>query len=705
MAGGQATNSGINYQQRISAWFLINQYSKFDISIYFDQLDEQLIISKTHFETSEFIDDLNLTCENGKSIFLQIKRSLSLSIRDTSDFYKTIKQFIEEFVKNEQTKNYFGLITTSDSSSKITSDLKKIIVSLNLSSDAFRDNPLTESENDTLDKFQSLFNIIYKEVSKSKSTQQIFENFLKRIFIGIIDIESGNTVEVASHMLLKSIGFNQPELVWSILIKNSLVYATDRLSIDNNKLEKIFQRYISDEKTINIEENPKEWFKSEVITEGKFSTGKEVLIIKSFIDELDLMIVELYRFKEDCNIKSVFYDNKIIINDDVEWEIIQRFATMAGLDRYLEENQELYKEKKIGVIPANDIENVENENCSKLHNEYLEELADKNPNPLICLHCGKQVSDNNSLIVEIEDRDTISAFGCVHKSCLRPIDRILGTLKLPGREFSEHLINFDFILWINLMMQGQGMLNALKSSPQLLNGRTPTIAWNSNEEYDADYSFCIKFILEDNSTSYSYQRSKIERLNKVQAQENLKLFNSVHKRQEELNDPYCVLSVSKTVGTYSELLKIKKTDDVILEIKSAEIAKYSLLIAKAFDKDIEHYAPLCIIKDREMETFLNLSNVVPIISDPLKFTDFYDNWQKIGFEIDDVDLKIIKSDKDFDYYMRMIFGDDMVPIIDPLFDKNFQLVSGIPITEYDKMIERAKAKEEIKRKKKKEERE
>lgn len=698
MAGGQATNSGINYQQRISAWFLINQYCKFDISIYFDQLDEKLIISKTHFETSQVIDDLNLTCENGKSIFLQIKRSLSLSIRDTSDFYKTLKQFIDEFVKNEQTKNYFGLITTSDSSSKITSDLKKIIISLNLSSDAFKDNPLTESESDTLDKFQSLFNDIYEKVSNNKSTQKLFEKFLKRIFIGIVDIESGNTVEVASHMLLKSIGFNQPELVWSILIKNSLVYATDRSSIDNDKLEKIFQRYISDQKDFNIEENPKEWFKSEVITEGKFSTGKEVLIIKSFIDELDLMIVELYRFSEDCQIKCVFYDNKIIIKDDVEWEVIQRFATMAGLDRFLDENQELYKEKKIALIPANEIEKVEYENCSKLHKEYLEELADKNSNPLICLHCGKQVSDKNALIVEIEDRDTISALGCVHKSCLRPIDRVLGTIKLPGREYSKHLINFDFILWINLMMEGQGMLNALKSSPQLLNGRTPTIAWNSNEEYDADYSFCIKFILEDGSTSYSYQRSKIERLNKLQALENLKLFNSVHQKQRELNDPYCVLSVSKTAGTYSELLKLKKPDDVILEIKSAEIAKYSLLIAKAFDKDIEHYAPLCIVKDREMETFVNLSNVVPIISDPLKFSDHFDNWEKIGFEIDDVDLKIIKSDKDFDYYMRMIFGDNMIPIIDPLFDKNFQLVSGIPIMEYDKMIERAKAQDELKRK-------
>jgi hypothetical protein len=43
----------------------------------------------------------------------------------------------------------------------------------------------------------------------------------------------------------------------------------------------------------------------------------------------------------------------------------------------------------------------------------------------------------------------------------------------------------------------------------------------------------------------------------------------------------------------------------------------------------------------------------------------------------------------------MIFGDGLTPIIDPLFDKNFKLVSGFPITEYDKMIERAKAEQEL----------
>src|SRR5690606_36376825 len=126
-------------------------------------------------------------------------------------------------------------------------------------------------------------------------------------------------------MLLKSIGFKRPELVWSILIKNSLLYACDRLSIDNEKLKEIFNRYIQEEKDKKTEENPKDWFKTEVIAQGNYPTGKEVLLIKSFIDELDFMIVELYRFNDYCQIKNTFYDNKTVITENKEWEVIQRF--------------------------------------------------------------------------------------------------------------------------------------------------------------------------------------------------------------------------------------------------------------------------------------------------------------------------------------------------------------------------------------------
>lgn len=689
MAGGQATNSGIDYQQRIAAWCLINQYSQIDISIYFDQLDEELIIEKTHFETSGAIDDLNLSCTNSRKLFLQIKRSISLSTREISDFHKTVEQFVQEFIKNERTQNYFGLITTSDASSKITYDLKKIVVSLRLNENAFIDNPLNESEKDTLDKFESVFNFIYEKLKKIKPTKETFYLFVKRVFVAVVDVEAGYSLEIASLMLLRSIGFESPELIWSIMIKNCLIYASNRLSIDQKKLEGIFDKYLGEDKNKSPEEEQLELFKTSIIAEGDYSTAKEVLILESFAERFDCLIVELYRFTDDCTIKNTFYSNKIRIKSGDECTIIQRFSTMAGLYRYLDEHQEIFKDKRLAIMPANDIETVEETECAKLHKTHLETLIKGNENPLLCLHCGKQVSDYNSQLIEVEDAETSAAVGMAHTVCLRPIDRILGTIKIPekGRELNKHLESFDFKLWVKLVMKGQGMLNALKSSPQLIYGRTPVIAWNGNEEYDPEYSYCIKLNLEDGSTSYSYKRSRIERLNKIQAEEHLKIFNKVQKQQYEKNDPYCVLSITKTAAPYSELLKIKKQDEVILEIKSAEIVKYSKLIAKAFDKDLAHYTPLCIVRDKETETIVNLSNVVPIVSDPLQFNSLYDNWRQIGFGLGDVELKIIKSDKDFDFYMRTLFSDEMAPIVDPLFDKNFNLVSGYPIIEFDKMIE------------------
>ena len=689
MAGGQATNSGIDYQQRVAAWCLINQFIEFDISVYFDQLDEELIIQKVLFETDKPIDDINIECTNHKKIFLQIKRSINLSTKEESDFSKTISQFTDEYVKNPYAEDYFGLITTSDASGKITNDLKKICVSIRLNDNAFTDNPLNESEKDSLKKIETVFVNIYEKITSKKPDDKTFIRFLKRIFIGVLDIETGHSNEIASLMLLRSIGFNNPDLIWSLLIKNCLHYASERMSVDKPKLKEIFDRHLEKENKKEKDEDLSELLKTEIITMGYFPVGKEVLLIESFSEEFDYMIVELYRFTDDGRIKNVFYDNKIKIQGGYEWVVVQRFATMSGLERFLEEAQDSFLDKRIVILPAKDIDEVENSQCSLLHKIYLERLVKDNKTPLSCLHCGKGVNTNESLVIEVEDENSHAAVGLIHKTCVRPIDRILGIPKGNREETKEHLKNFDYKLWGTLLMKGQGMLNALKSSPQLIQGRIPLVAWNSKEEYDTDYSFCIKFILEDGSSSYSYQRNRIERLNKLQAEEHLELFNSVQKKQTEKNDPLCVLSISKVTAPYSELLRIKTPEETILEIKSAEVTKYSKLIAKTFDRDIFYYAPLCIVRDIETETFINLSNVVPIVSDPLTFDNLLSNWRKIGFKIDNpVELKIIKSDKDFDNYMRMFFADNMIPILDPIFDKNFTLVQGIQIQEINSMVEK-----------------
>lgn len=683
--GGQATNSGIDYQQRVAAWCLINQYSEFNISDYFDQIEEELIIQKSLFETSNPIDDLNLQCTSGRNVYLQIKRSISLAERETGEFYKTIDQFVQEFLKNEGSRDYFGLITTSDASGKITGDLKKIVASIKLNPDSFSDNPMTESEKDTLSKFRSVFDASFKSHQGRVATDDLFIQFTKRVFVAIIDVESGFTLELASLMLLKSKGFSKPELIWSVLIKNSLVYASNRLSVDKEKLDEIFGKYI-DNKNDSDADPIDELLVTEIITQGKFSVGKEVLIIESFIEEYDYMIVELYRFKDDCSIKCKFSSDKITIESGEEWKIIQRFSSMKGMERYIEENKEFFFDKRVVLIPANEIDTVDETECAELHKSHIDALLKNNETILNCLHCGKTV-DQGAIIVEIQDEETIAAVGLVHKSCIRPIDRIMGTILIPDDKRNDFLKTFDYKLWVKLMMKGQGLLNSLKASPQMLAGRTAVVSWNSGEEYDTDYSYCIKFNLEDGSSSYAYQRSRIERLNKASAEHQLQVFEAGMARQKKANDPYCVLSMSKTSALYSQLLTMKRPDEDILEITSVEIAKYSLQIAKLFDKDLFHYAPMCLVRDKEEETIVNLSNVVPIISDPLRIEEHYKNWVDRGFELDEIELKIIKSDKDFDNYMRMIFDDGFTPIIDPLFDKNFKLVKGYPVNEYRRMMD------------------
>lgn len=552
-----------------------------------------------------------------------------------------------------------------------------------LNPEFLKENPLNESEKDCIEKTHNLFNEIYNKLNNKKATEEQFKSFLKKIFVCILDVEAGQTIEIAAMMLLKSVGFKNPEMIWAVLIKNTLFYSSQRLSIDRSKLIEIFEKYLNDKAVLDDFEDP---FKTEVVSMGPFSAAKEVLIIESFVDDFDFLIVELFRFNDDCSIKNSFTNNRLILGDGDEWTIIQRFATMAGLDRYLLDNLSTFKDKKIAMIPANGIENEEETECAILHKALLEELVSKNKTPLTCLHCDKAISNNNALLVELDDTETKKNVGNVHKECLRPVDRILGIATIPIADGAkDYLEYFDYKLWLSLIVKGQGMMNGIKSSSAFFSGKTPVVAWNSNEDYDADYSYCIKIILEDNSTSYVYQRGKIERLNKSNANKQIEIFEKKQEEFKKLNDPFCILSKSKTVSTYSQLLKLKTSDEKILEVKSYEVCRYSKQIAKAFDNDIFWYAPLCLLRDKEEETYFNLSNVIPILSSPLNFQEYFDNWQSLGFKTEGVELKIIKNDRDFDYYMRILFNDGICPIIDPIFDKNFNLIKGYPIRDFEKM--------------------
>ena len=153
---GAATSSGIEYQQRIASLFLLYQYAQIDIAGLVGITGEHLV-SEVWFESAAPIDDLQITSRNGRLIYLNIKRSLSLSDDLESDFGSVIEQFVRAFVANPAGNAIFCLATSGESSGKILYDLRKLCEAIRLNDTGFQSNPLNKSEIDTLARYKKKF--------------------------------------------------------------------------------------------------------------------------------------------------------------------------------------------------------------------------------------------------------------------------------------------------------------------------------------------------------------------------------------------------------------------------------------------------------------------------------------------------------------------------------------------------------------------
>ncbi len=686
---GSGTNSGINFQQRIAALSLVAQYVDFDLSSTL-RIDEKLEIESVHFETDDPIDDLKLICKNCK-VFLQIKRALSFQTDGGTDFYSVIDQFIAQFVKKEKSKEYYVLATSTNSSNAIIQELSKITESIRLNDHTYKDNPLNKSEKITFDKYEKLFYEIFLLRTRKNATENDFIAFSQRFHIAVIEIEEGRPNEQVAKILLSGKNFLDTHLVWSVLIANSLEYARKRQSVNKQAIEKILQRYIKVEE-IEISENEglQELFDTEIISNGCFPVAKEVVMVESIDDGHDYLIMELYRFADDGKKKHDYYSNKLKLEKVLEeFVVIQRAATFQGLERYIEQNEKRFKDKKIAIIPSNPDYNIEDEEhkpVAELHKKYLQDLAKKNKNLFVCLHCEKGLNIHNSTVVEIDDLDSKPAIGAVHDSCLRPIDRIIGKAMVPTQKRESRLASFDYKTWAKLLMRGQGMLNGLKRTRDFKRS-TLVAAWSANEKEFRDYSFCLKIILEGDYVVHMTDRGRIHRFNKLEAEEAKNEMMENLTKARELKDPICYTDKNHTFGHKSQLEVIKDENEKVLEIKNIEVSKYSKLLEK-FDQDIYFYAPVCILRHFEEEMIITFNNIVPLISDPLEFEDIFKSWSNFGFTmpIEDIELKIIKSDLEFDSFMRDFFRTGMNPIIDPIFGADGNLNSGIIIKHREQMM-------------------
>lgn len=411
---------------------------------------------------------------------------------------------------------------------------------------------------------------------------------------------------------------------------------------------------------------------------SNYSGGKEVALVDFLGDPNSLLLMENFRFDDNGKKKLLFKDGKVIMDSKdgpSEFPVIARAATFEGMERYMKENEKLLKKYKIVRWPAHEsIDQVESIEIVIEHREFIQDLMDQNQNVMQCLHCGKMISTNDSYSVEIDEEGLRPNAGNVHKECLRPVDRMIGRAIMPDVKPTQ-LINFDYLKWLELLKTGQGFVSgALKTSGKHSGA---VISWNREHNFNAG-EYCIKMQLTDGSTSYMKVGKDIQRFTAGEIDEEVEKMNA-HA------GIFGLLSNTKLFGNVEYLDNIKTTEEIVIPIQQYSKVRYSnQLDIKETDLSND-YAPLGMLQGADGR-IISFGNIIPMISEPFKFDELYENWKSCGYIDKPCTMQILENDKEVDFYLIGFFNDEMIPVLDPQFSSDKKLIQGLSIMKMKDII-------------------
>ncbi|RZJ92497.1 MAG: hypothetical protein EOO20_01640 [Chryseobacterium sp.] len=367
----------------------------------------------------------------------------------------------------------------------------------------------------------------------------------------------------------------------------------------------------------------------------------------------------------------LFKDGKVVMggkDGPSEFPVVARAATYEGMIRYIKENEASLNRHKIVRWPAHEsIDHVETNDIVIDYREFIQDLMDQNENPMKCLHCGKMISTNDSFSVEIDEEGLRPNVGNVHKECLRPVDRMIGRAVMPDVK-PTHLINFDYMKWFDLLKTGQGFISgALKTSGKHAGA---VISWNREHNFNIG-EYCIKMHLVDGSSSYVKVGKEIQRFTTGEIDKEVEKMNS-------LAGIFGLLSDTKLFGDVEYLDSIKNTEEIVIPIENYSKVRYSNQLDINDPNLSNDYAPLGMLQGVDGK-IISFGNIVPLITDPLKFDQLFENWKSAGYIEEPCILQILEKDNEVDFYLIGFFDDDMIPVLDPQFTPDKKLIEGLSI--------------------------
>lgn len=457
--GLQATNAGIDFQQRVAAYMMILMEFDMDISLVL-QLNSNDIIKGLNFEACESIDDLVITLDSGKKIYFQMKRTISLSDGADSEFYGVCEQFVKQYLKQNEDDIAYILATRSETSKYITIKLKRILDGIRLAGNLQIVNELNQEERKIYDKMCNNIKTIYKDIKKLDISDKDLLNIFLRIYVELFDIESGEEYEKTIKMILFKLVGVDVELFWRTLISKAVEYGANRRYLSKENLKEQCKPYLKENKEANSEftepffkKSWKEGFRDiQVQIDYVIAVPTKETKEAMKLENETVFVFELYRFDDSKKKESLKYvsPDRMKWKGGFEFEVWFRCATQERCHNYIEHElaEKIGDSYEVVIWPIK--EHLDCTDVELLHKDVLLKSLN-NQKDCICANCGKAIFDNKSYLIEIDNEEYSDTVGMVHHNCIRPVDRIIGELIMPKIEDYSYLKHFDISSWAKLI--------------------------------------------------------------------------------------------------------------------------------------------------------------------------------------------------------------------------------------------------------------
>jgi hypothetical protein len=253
-SGGVATQTGIDYQNRVAAWTAVRILAEHDAAPSWG-LPAPAVLAFLRCETEQPVDDLLVGISGGGHAFVQVKHGLTLTTGDDSPFASAIDQFVRQYIVSrsvssgprpgerplDRHRDRLLLLVDSSSSGSVRTHLAAVLSNVRqiAPGQSIESVAHNASQQEALDTIRAH---IGRSWQKASGEEPDAVALLALLRIEVLDLNDGESAEREAKTLLRTSVLRDPtqsDVAWDTLVQACAHFAQIRSGTDRKGLQQI----------------------------------------------------------------------------------------------------------------------------------------------------------------------------------------------------------------------------------------------------------------------------------------------------------------------------------------------------------------------------------------------------------------------------------------------------------------------------------